>query len=152
MRFSPDVSGRFLAAVEQFVGALSLCQPVRLGGWIVGRGESGHRARAVGLGSEIAWNGGQRIIDLLFGRRCLLISNGFSSHYLSFLGRQVVISGGWASSKQGGEGARAARWPGPYNPLAAAKFVPIARGPKIGLQKRRGRGRLLTTTQHGTQL
>ena len=152
MRFSPGVSGRFLPAVEQFVGALSLCQPVRLGGWIVGRGETGHSARAVDLGAESAGNAGQRIINLLSIRRCSLITNGVSSHYLSSLGGQVVIGGGWAASKQGGRGSRAARWPGPYNPSAAAKFVPIARGPKIGLQKREGRGRLLTTTRHGTQL
>ncbi len=104
MRFSPGASGCFVAAVEQFVGALSLSQPVRLGGWIVGRGESGHSARAVDLGAESAWNGGQRIINLLSCRRCSLISKGVSSHYQSSPGGQVVIAGGGAASKQGGEG------------------------------------------------
>jgi hypothetical protein len=160
---SASPSGGAGVSVERFICALSLsCLPVA-GGWIVSRGENGQSGggRAVpaevrDLGAKGAGNAAKQIFALLFSGRKSLVFNVFSALLDTFSGSeaggQVVIGGGWAASKQGGRGSRAARASGPYNPSTAAKFVPIVRVPKIGLQKREGRGRLLTTTQHGTQL
>ena len=155
MRLSTPANGRAGAAVEQFIGALSLPAAARLGGWIAGRGENGQSAGGLDLGAENAAegapNGGQRIRNLLSGLHSSLICNIVGSHYQFSIGGQVAGGGDRLGFEQGGRGSRAARCRCPYNPSAAAKSFGIAHGSENRAPKKEGgAGGHPTKTQHTT--
>lgn len=147
-------------SVEQFSGALYLSCGSQAAEWIVSRGENrqsaGVRAELRDRAANRGGNAAKQIFNLLFYGRNTLAFNALTG-LLGMIagtadGGQVVIGGGRAAFDQGGRGARAARWPSPYNPLAAAKFVPIARGSENQASKKEGGvGGLQTNTQHTTK-
>ena len=154
MRLSTPASGRAVAAVEQFIGALSLPAGSRLSGWIAGRGENGQSAIGLDLGAGNAAaggsNGGQRIRNLLSGLRSSLICNKIASHYRLSIGDQVAGGGDLRGFERGGRGSRAARWRCPYNPSAAAKSFGIAHGSENRAPKKKG-ARAALPQKHSTQ-
>ena len=154
MRLSTPADGCAGAAVEQFVGALSLPAAALLGGWIVRRGENGQLAGGLDLGAGNAAaggsNGGQRIHNLLSSLRSSLICNKIVSHYRLYIGDQVAGGGDLRGFERGRGGSRAARWRCPYNPSAAAKSFGIAHGSENRAPKKKG-ARAALPQKHSTQ-